>query len=515
MLPTIFPRPGTPVANLSQTVGMLRDVATQAARNARVELGGQLTAQEGPNGIQLSVEPIPQFAWFQIETNWTRRPPNSDWPAGTDLLGPTQGITWECTAKPVAYYWGVYSGDRDDDPVLEALQNNCEFQPRPDNAYHLINGGVCREDASGSEATDPNESYLKAKDETYRIYWYVRGPDAECGWQQAVAPKCGVGQWIYCQWDEQLSVWRALDVLDEIIRFQLLEDLTSENLDAAAYVLQFDSPITAENIGGPDPALNFSFVRSKVRVVDTMGVRRVAFHTHQVNQDDWTTETPTFSENPTVPACTPGWAKWCADAGQFEVIAYGANPPTTGSSSVEGSSSGGSESSTSEQPPSSGPPSSGPPSSGPPPSSGAPPSSAPPPGSSKSTAIVPAGWSPTGFTALFVEEAPEVRFNDTIIVETELDDGEYTLDPKYLEVCEPGTLEVDGWSCNLPVLVGASIEADHLRIRIRKPTAWKVRIVLRVTGIRKGFLGTRFPDRTREQFEANERFIEKAYGNGK
>jgi len=35
--------------------------------------------------------------------------------------------------------------------------------------------------------------------------------------------------------------------------------------------------------------------------------------------------------------------------------------------------------------------------------------------------------------------------------------------------------------------------------------------VLRLTGIRRGFAGKRFPRRTREQFLANEAFINSAY----
>jgi hypothetical protein len=35
--------------------------------------------------------------------------------------------------------------------------------------------------------------------------------------------------------------------------------------------------------------------------------------------------------------------------------------------------------------------------------------------------------------------------------------------------------------------------------------------MLQLVGIRRGFLGQRFPLRTREQFEANEAFINSAY----
>jgi len=38
-----------------------------------------------------------------------------------------------------------------------------------------------------------------------------------------------------------------------------------------------------------------------------------------------------------------------------------------------------------------------------------------------------------------------------------------------------------------------------------------VNVCIRLTGIRKGFAGLRFPDRTREQFLANEKHIRSAY----
>lgn len=132
-------------------------------------------------------------------------------------------------------------------------------------------------------------------------------------------------------------------------------------------------------------------------------------------------------------------------------------------------------------------------------------------GTDKSTAIVPASWSSTGYTALFVEECPEVRFDDVITVETVQRDGTVAIDPKYLEVCEPGSIEVCGTSCDIPLSVGARVESGGVRLRFAEQRDQPVRIVIRLTGIRKGFRGHRFPDRTRKQFEQNEAFLRSAY----
>ena len=130
-------------------------------------------------------------------------------------------------------------------------------------------------------------------------------------------------------------------------------------------------------------------------------------------------------------------------------------------------------------------------------------------GSSKGTAIVPASWSPTGYTALFVEESPEVRFDDVLTATVFADDVLIPIDPKYLEVCAAGTVQVCGYATDVPVLIGAKVEGDFVRVKMQPEQ--KVEIVLRVTGLRKGFKGHRFPDRTQAQFESNERFINSAY----
>lgn len=132
--------------------------------------------------------------------------------------------------------------------------------------------------------------------------------------------------------------------------------------------------------------------------------------------------------------------------------------------------------------------------------------------SSKSTAIVPASWSPTGYTALFIAECPEVRFDDVLVAHVSGAVTRVPIDPKFLEVCEKNSVRVCGCVPDLPVPVGAAIEEDAVCVRLGGETRL-VRVVIRLTGIRKGFRGQRFPDRTRAQFEANERFINSAYDN--
>ncbi len=133
-------------------------------------------------------------------------------------------------------------------------------------------------------------------------------------------------------------------------------------------------------------------------------------------------------------------------------------------------------------------------------------------GSDKSTAIVPAAWSPTGYAALFVAECPEVRFDDVIVVHVPQVDGQVPIDPRYVSVCEPDSLEACGTQADLPVPLGARVEGEyvHLRFAEQRPEQ-SLRLVIRLTGIRRGFADQRFPTRTARQFAANEKFIRSAY----
>ena len=133
-------------------------------------------------------------------------------------------------------------------------------------------------------------------------------------------------------------------------------------------------------------------------------------------------------------------------------------------------------------------------------------------GSDKSTAIVPASWTATGYTALFIAESPEVRFDDVIVVKIAKANTYLPIDPRFLEVCEASSVQVCGCTPDIPALIGAVVEGSRVRVRIEKADPNQiVQVVIRLTGIRKGFRGLRFPDRTRTQFEANERFIRSAY----
>lgn len=112
-------------------------------------------------------------------------------------------------------------------------------------------------------------------------------------------------------------------------------------------------------------------------------------------------------------------------------------------------------------------------------------------------------------------ESPEVRFDDVVRADIEHRYADIDLDDRYVEVCEPGSLEVCGCVAQAPIGVTAFItEVDgsmKIHVEFLGDIDEPVRVVVRLTGVRKGFAEHRFPDRTAEQFEANERFIQSAY----
>jgi hypothetical protein len=134
-------------------------------------------------------------------------------------------------------------------------------------------------------------------------------------------------------------------------------------------------------------------------------------------------------------------------------------------------------------------------------------------GSSKNSAIVPASWQKTGYTALSVVEAPEVRFEDVFDVTLYSEEELVPIDPRFVEVCEPGTLRVCGVVAEEPVLIGAKVKEDLIRIKVKQidEEKWPLQATLKLTGVRRGFDWYRFPARTKAQYVANEAFINSAY----
>tara|TARA_R110001606_G_scaffold843_1_gene3228 strand:+ start:466 stop:1530 length:1065 start_codon:yes stop_codon:yes gene_type:complete len=134
-------------------------------------------------------------------------------------------------------------------------------------------------------------------------------------------------------------------------------------------------------------------------------------------------------------------------------------------------------------------------------------------GSDKSTAIVPMDWHDEGYGALFTMESNEVLFEfvmrDVPVV------GPKTvtrIDDRFLAVCEQDSMTITGVAGDRAGSVGAVVEENNVIL-----SAWPLsflrpkKVTLKLTGVRKGFKHLDMPERSREQFIANEKFINSAY----
>ena len=130
-------------------------------------------------------------------------------------------------------------------------------------------------------------------------------------------------------------------------------------------------------------------------------------------------------------------------------------------------------------------------------------------GTSKDSAIVPVNWTKTGFTALYCVEAPDVRFEDTIVVERPKWARNWSVNTcgKFRSVLEDGSMEVVSYTTDKPVPVGFSIdERGVLYVRTSYlPFNRPNRLVVKLAGIRRGFAGVKFEQKTQAEFDANEK----------
>lgn len=73
------------------------------------------------------------------------------------------------------------------------------------------------------------------------------------------------------------------------------------------------------------------------------------------------------------------------------------------------------------------------------------------------TAIVPCEGE---HVALFCVESPDVRFEDVVRLPITGPITTKTIDPRFIEVCEPGSIDVISVTSPLPALIGAVVDCN-------------------------------------------------------
>ncbi len=105
-----------------------------------------------------------------------------------------------------------------------------------------------------------------------------------------------------------------------------------------------------------------------------------------------------------------------------------------------------------------------------------------------------------------------MRFHDVLVVECTQHNQSVPIDPRFVEVCDRDSIEVIGHTCDKPVLLGAKVWGDEISVTFDKQQRRKhLRLVFRLSGIRRGFADIRFTPKTAQQFAENERKLQ-AFG---
>jgi len=123
------------------------------------------------------------------------------------------------------------------------------------------------------------------------------------------------------------------------------------------------------------------------------------------------------------------------------------------------------------------------------------------------SAIV-AGREPGQYVGLQCVEMPDVRFEDVLTVDVDGRGGfSVPIDPQLVFVCEPNSIEPVSYVCNSPAVAGVEVIDGHtLKIEFSHSTPLPDKITVKVSGIRKGRAGRRFPEYTEAEATANNAF---------
>ena len=126
-------------------------------------------------------------------------------------------------------------------------------------------------------------------------------------------------------------------------------------------------------------------------------------------------------------------------------------------------------------------------------------------------AIVPLTTRPNEdrYVGLICVESPDVRFEDVLRVGLTSEGlGRAKLDSRFISVCEPGSIEVVSLAPSIPVAVGAVVEDGMVVLTANCPGVSNSYVIVKVSGIRRGRNGVRFPQFTAEEFKRNTAFWE-------
>ena len=101
-----------------------------------------------------------------------------------------------------------------------------------------------------------------------------------------------------------------------------------------------------------------------------------------------------------------------------------------------------------------------------------------------------------------------MRFEDVVRIRITGPITTKTIDPRFIKVCEPGTIDVISMASPLPSLIGAVVDRNRIVVRVAGDVPPFVIVTL--SGIRAGHWGFRFPRKTHDQMLRNNAFWSSA-----
>jgi hypothetical protein len=113
------------------------------------------------------------------------------------------------------------------------------------------------------------------------------------------------------------------------------------------------------------------------------------------------------------------------------------------------------------------------------------------------------------FLGLMCAEMPETRFEDLVRVCLDGTEAVAQIDPRFIAVCEPGTIEVVGLVASCPITLGAEVLDSTVKI-MASCSVEGVKVTARISGIRLGHR-SRFPEFSQEQMVRNNDFWSQAH----
>lgn len=115
----------------------------------------------------------------------------------------------------------------------------------------------------------------------------------------------------------------------------------------------------------------------------------------------------------------------------------------------------------------------------------------------------------TNYVGLMCTEMPEARFEDVVHLALTSDATRYAIDPTFLTVCEPDTIQVVGIVPSRPLIVGARVVRDTLIVEKTGDT--NCHVTVKLSGIRRDRYGIRFPQYGYQEMQHNNQFWNSAF----